>query len=466
MPILWDAVVIGAGPAGLSFATKASELGLKVLAIDEQATPGGQIFRNIENQTPGGLELLGKDYARGSSLIKAFYDSDADYLPNAVVWKIERDGRLCYSSNGVSSEIRAKRIVIATGAMERPVPFEGWTLPGVIGAGAVDTLYKTSGIVPKGPVTMVGNGPLMLSVAAHLKELGVQINYFLETKPTFSTISSAHLIPKALINTAYLLKGVAMLLKAKGSIGNWKQNVTAYSAEGKGRVESLSFSCGSKTEQIKTDSVIVHEGILPRSEFARQVNLEHCWNAVQRYWYPKVDLFGRSSEDNIYIAGDGSFVDGAEAAENKGLLAAIDISADLKQFPQCKKNDLVASVFRAMKRILAPRPFVDAVYRPRKDLYAMDDNTLVCRCEEVTAQQIRSAVIQGMESAEMVKSLTRCGMGPCQGRSCSSGLTELIARETGQLMENLSPISIRPPVRNLSIGEFATMNLINNSGKN
>lgn len=467
----WDAIVIGTGPAGLAFAATAAKLGLDVLAMDEQASPGGQIYRNIEHQTTEGMEVLGADYRNGKALVEAFFNSNAQYVPQATAWKIEADGRVCYSCNGESREISAHRVVIAIGAMERPVPFAGWTLPGVMGVGAVDTLYKSAGVLPKGPVTLVGNGPLMLSVAGHLNKLGIKIENYLETKPQFSTLSALPRLPRALAKPGYLFKGASMLMKMEDICKNVlkKKDVIHYAAKGNGHVETLSYQCnspwGKEKGEINTHSVLVHEGIIPRFEFAGQLHLAHRWNPVQRYWYPELDSFGRTSEENIYIAGDSGFVHGAVAAEKKGQLAAFSIAADLDRLPRGVKkfHGMVHPIMKSLKRELSPRPFVDMVYRPRPNLYAMDGETLVCRCEEVTARQIRTAISQGMKTPEMVKSITRCGMGPCQGRMCSTALAELIAEETGEKMTALSPLSIRPPVRNLPVGQLVRMTFLETS---
>lgn len=462
----WDAIVIGTGPAGLAFAATAADLGLDVLAIDEQSTPGGQIYRNIEHQTPQSIKLLGPDYEHGLSLVKEFRASRAAYLPNATVWKIETDGRLCYATKGESTQIRAKRIIIAIGAMERPVPFPGWTLPGVMGVGAVDTLFKNWGMVPEGPVTMVGSGPLMLSVAIHLSELGVEISHFLETQPAFASFKSLPHLPKALVKPSYLLKGSGMLMKA-GRVSKYrKRHITGYAAEGNGMVEKFSFKTGSSKETIDTRSLLVHEGIIPRSEFARLLNLEHLWEPVQRYWYPKVDTFGRTSEKNIYIAGDNNYIHGAIAAEKKGVLTAIDIAADLRKLSDLEKQKISTPVIKALNREKSVRPFIDAVYRPRPNLYATDDQTVICRCEEVTVEQIKLAIMQGMTTPEMVKSITRCGMGPCQSRMCSAALAEIVAKETGQMLQEIKPVSIRPPVRNLPIGQLTRLDLANSTKGN
>ena len=144
-----DIIIIGAGPAGLSAAIAAAGYGLDVLVVDEQPSLGGQIYRNIERASDHSLAILGPDYGQGLTLVERFRTSKAEYLGNAIVWRIDPNGNICFSRAGKSMEINAKHILIATGAMERPVPFKGWTLPGVMGAGAVDANFKSSNMVPR-----------------------------------------------------------------------------------------------------------------------------------------------------------------------------------------------------------------------------------------------------------------------------------------------------------------------------
>ena len=109
---------------------------------------------------------------------------------------------------------------------------------------------------------------------------------------------------------------------------------------------------------------------------------------------------------------------------------------------------------------LAPRPFVDALYKPRQDLYRISDDTLVCRCEEITAGDIRQAISEGCRDANEIKALTRCGMGNCQGRMCGNGLVEIIAGELEYEADKLQQLNVRAPVRNLSLLELSEVDLV------
>ncbi|MCG8530275.1 MAG: FAD-dependent oxidoreductase, partial [Desulfovibrionales bacterium] len=155
----YDLLVIGAGPAGLSAASAAAENGLDVILLDEQDLPGGQIYRSVTGRRAGKNFLSAEDRKDGLGIVARFKNSGATYLPKTTVWEAEPGHVIC-STEGQPQKIFAQCICIATGCMERPVPFEGWTLPGVMSAGSADLMYKSAGIVPHGPVVVAGNGPL------------------------------------------------------------------------------------------------------------------------------------------------------------------------------------------------------------------------------------------------------------------------------------------------------------------
>jgi thioredoxin reductase/bacterioferritin-associated ferredoxin len=455
-----EVIVIGAGPSGMACASRASESGLKVLVLDEQPTPGGQLYRNFEGQSVTSLRILGKDYAKGKDVIERFRRSGAEYLPQSVVWNIGKTGRVCFSHDGKSHEVLGKRIVIATGAMERPAPFPGWTLPGVAGAGGIDALFKSSFVLPKGPAVLVGSGPLMLLVAHHLHCAEVEVSHMLDTTPPGCLEQAFLHLPQAMKRFDYLLKGAGMLAKSIRTVGKTFRGVRSYRATGDFKVRSLAFHQDGKESVIPTEMVLSHEGIIPRTEFSRQLRLTHDWYPKQRYWHPRVDDYGRTTNPMVFMVGDGAFVHGGPAAALKGELAAIRIAGDLGFFTPREVSTAARPLKAALKREISPRPFVDALFQPRTDLYSVPDDTVVCRCEEVTAGAIRSMLSRGLKSVAQVKATTRCGMGPCQGRMCTIALAEIVAAETGYPMDKLVMPTVRPPVRNLPLGELAKMSLL------
>ncbi|AIT25573.1 NAD(P)/FAD-dependent oxidoreductase [Bordetella holmesii] len=178
----FDVVVIGAGPAGMSAALGLRAQNLRVLVVDEQPAPGGQIWRAVETMAATDTgRLLGEEYRAGAALAERFRQCGAVYEPQTQVWQIESGWHVYMTRNGRAEVVRADRIVLAIGAQERPAPFPGWTLPGVLTVGAAQILLKTSRQVPAAPVWVAGSGPLPLLYMAQLLRAGGKIAGWLDT---------------------------------------------------------------------------------------------------------------------------------------------------------------------------------------------------------------------------------------------------------------------------------------------
>jgi len=341
--------------------------------------------------------------------------------------------------------------------MERPVPFTGWTLPGVMAAGAADILYKSASVVPKGPIVVAGNGPLIPLITNHLLELGADIAAVVDTTPKSNIMKAAPHMPMALRDIPFLFKGLKMVVKMmRGKVPIYR-NGSKVTALGADRVEHVRFVAGETTHIVEAATLLVHEGILPRTHMTRALGLEHAWNPVQRYWYPVCDENGKSSRDGIYVAGDGVFVHGAAAAAAKGELAGIDAARALKVLTDEDVKRKRKRARKALGKALAPRKFVDGWFAPRKELYEVDDEVLVCRCEGVTASQIREAVKEGCHDVNDIKIRTRCGMGPCQGRMCGPALAEIAADALEREVPAVGSLRIRPPMRPVLFGEICAI---------
>ena len=157
----YDVVVIGAGPAGLAAAATAAEAGLSTLLLDENVGPGGQVFRAITSTPVTERDQLGADYWVGADLVQAARGSGAEIIQRATVWSLDRNLEIGVSVGGASAFVKARRVILATGALERPFPIPGWTLPGVMTAGAAQTMLKSSALVPDGHTVIAGQGPLL-----------------------------------------------------------------------------------------------------------------------------------------------------------------------------------------------------------------------------------------------------------------------------------------------------------------
>ena len=453
-----DLIVIGAGPAGLSAACAARACGLDVTLIDEQAAPGGQLFRNIE--TPMAQAILDpKDRETGLALVKRFRESGATYYPNAVVWGLEPHKVSC-TMNGKAEELTASFIVVAPGGMERPVPFPGWTLPGVMGAGGADILLRSGGSLTAdkdAPVVLAGNGPLLLLLAGHLLDAGVRIAAWLDTGSLSQRLLSGAAMPAALLDPPYLGKGLRMALRVLRGGVPVIRNARDIRALGADSLEKVSYAAKGETRELPAAVLLRHEGIIPRVQICNALGARLLWDRVQRCWYPDVDANGRTSLDGLYVAGDGAYVHGGDASRLKGWLAGIDAARRLGVISPAEAGRRAAGARRKLAVLRAARGFLRYVFAPDPKIFDVPDETLVCRCECVSAGAIRKAVAEGFHEVNEVKRVTRCGMGQCQGRMCGPALAEITARAQGARPDAVGCLHMRSPFRPVKLETYCNL---------
>ncbi|SIT02459.1 FAD-dependent oxidoreductase [Neptunomonas antarctica] len=456
---VYDLVIIGAGPAGMSAAATASSHGLKIVILDEQTAPGGQIYRSISNPAIADENILGADYYHGRSLLTAMRYANVDYLPGSIVWAVSPDLSISFSRAGKSSQIKAKKLLIATGAQERPVPFPGWTLPGVLTCGAAQILLKSSGLTPAAPLILAGSGPLLLLIAAQLNRAGVEIEAILDTTPKGRYLKSLRYLPAALRNLPLLIKGVGLLVELKRSGIRYVNNVSQLKAlPGSNQLLSkLQYSVDNRIETSSCTTLLVHQGVVPNVQLTRALQLEHQWDELQQCWKPSLDSWGESSQAGIFVAGDSGGIAGARAAEYMGELTAQRIAQQLGKLNKESLLKQTAKAGRLLYQQQAIRPFLDAMYQPADEFLKPSDETLVCRCEEVTAGQIRGMVAQGCTGPNQTKAFSRAGMGPCQGRLCGLTVAQIIADERKVPVKDVGYYKIRSPIKPLTIGEIADL---------
>jgi len=446
-----DVLVIGAGPAGMSAALDLQQRGLAVTVVDDLPSPGGRIFAAIESR-----EAHGGEERTGADLAARFRKDGGTYLPATEVWQIEVGPRVFVTQSGKARILKPRFVLMATGAQERPMPFPGWQLPGVMTIGGAQILLKTARQIPADPVWLAGSGPLLLLYAHQLISAGGAIAGVLDTTPTGSVAAAAKFLPGAVpYGWRDLARGLAWWVGLAST--RTIRGVTALEAVGSDRLESIRYTTRSgDTGEVPAKLLLVHDGVVPSLHSTMAAGCAHQWNDAQRCLEPIVDRFGRSSVPEIFVAGDGATIAGARAAIVSGKLAAIGIAhADGKVSAQ-DAEVAVAPLRRKLASAARFRRFVDQAYPPVE--MAIPDATMLCRCEEATAGQIRSALTGRPHlGADGVKLATRAGMGPCQGRQCGASLNRLIAEVHGVGREEAGFLRIRAPLKPLTLGELASL---------
>jgi len=443
----YDLVVVGAGPAGLAAASMAARAGLSTVLFDENSGVGGQIYRGITANPVRNRAILGEEYWAGSALASEAKASGALIVNGATVWSLDRTLTVGVSIAGQARMLTAKRVIIATGSLERPFPIPGWTLPGVMTAGGAQTLLKAQGLVPTGRTVMAGSGPLLWLLAAQILRAGGKIEAILDTGTRRNWLRAAMFLPDFLLSP-YFRKGLALLREVKARVDVIP--VGSVAAVGTDKLKEVV----ADGHRIPADLLLLHQGVVPNVNLAIAAGVAHRWNNRQLCFVPVLDQNFQSSVPGIAVAGDGAGIAGGTAAAERGRIAAIAAVRALK--PDAKIADPQTARQRLQREEMG-RAFLDELYRPVTALRQPEGDTIVCRCEEVTASQIRETAQMGCEGPNQMKAFLRCGMGPCQGRLCGLTVTELIAEERGTTPDEVGYYRLRPPVKPITLGELASL---------
>ncbi len=452
-----DVVVIGAGPAGLAAAALSARAGLDTVVFDENIAPGGQVYRSIDRTPLRRREVLGADYWAGESLLEQALSAGARIESATTVWSLDGERELGVVRDGSARMVQAAEVIIATGALERPFPIPGWTLPGVMTAGAAQTLLKSAGVVASGQVVLAGCGPLLWLLAAQTIRAGGRIALILDTTPRTAIFRAAAHLP-AFIASPLFRKGLALMREVRAQT-KVITGVVSLAAEGEGRLQAVSWTCAAGASgRMEAEHLLLHQGVVPNLNLAMSAGVEHRWDELQLCWRPVLDTFGGSSVPSIAVAGDGAGIAGAWAAEARGRLAAIAAVRRCVGMQSSAASEASERAAREdLRRHEAGRAFLDHVYRPAPQFRLPEGDTLVCRCEEVSARQIVDTVALGCEGPNQMKAFLRCGMGPCQGRLCGLTVTELIARERKLSPQAIGYYRLRPPVKPIALSALANM---------
>lgn len=454
-----DLIVIGAGPAGMAAAVEAAGVGLSVALLDEQPGPGGQIYRAVTGAGARRGDVLGADYLDGARLVRAVQASNVEHVAGAVVWQIEPDAdgiTVTFSQDGRTAQTRAARLVLATGALERAVPIPGWTLPGVMTAGAGQILLKTSGLVAERAV-LAGSGPLLYLLAVQMVRAGQPPLAVVETQGFGDMLRALPHLARGLRGWRTLAKGLGLLLALRRAGVRRFTGARDLAVEGEGRAQVLSFAAGGRVRRIACETVMLHQGVVPNTQISRALRMAHDWRAGQHAFAPRLDVWGESTVPGVFVAGDGAGIAGAVAAEAAGRLAGVQVAHQLDRIDAATRDARAREPAARLAAERALRPFLEVAYPPAAQVLSPADDTIICRCEEVTAGQVRGWAKLGCTGPNQTKAFNRVGMGPCQGRYCGLSVTMLLAQVHGMTPEAVGAYRIRPPYKPVTLGELASL---------
>ncbi|MCR8718301.1 NAD(P)/FAD-dependent oxidoreductase [Pseudomonas syringae] len=444
-----NVAIIGAGPAGIRAVQTLLAHGIKACLIDEGLRGGGQIYRRQpENFQRSAKALYGLESAKAVAVHQTLdaLAEQIDYRPQTLVWNAE-DHRLDTLRNGTADSIDFSRLIVATGATDRILPVPGWTLPGVYSLGAAQIALKYQGCAIGDSVVFCGSGPLLYLVAYQYAKAGANVVAVLDSAP-FSAQCKA--LPALLGQPATLAKGVyyRAWLSARGIPVH--QNAQLTRIEGEQRVSGIHWARNGKPSYLACDALAFAHALRSETQLADLLGCEFSWSPLNRAWLPTRDDCGRSSVAGVYLAGDGAGIMGADAAEMAGELAALGLLQD----SGVKVDGLRVSDLKAgLRRIERFRHGLETAFPFPEDWAAkVPDETVVCRCEEVTAGEIRSTVQDGHWQINRVKAMCRVGMGRCQGRMCGLAAAEIIAHESGRPVQQVGRLRGQAPIKPLPFG--------------
>ncbi len=442
-------VIIGAGPAGIRAAQTLLEHGVKPCLIDEGLRGGGQIYRRQpENFKRSPKDLYGFEAGKAIAVHKAMDDlaGSIDYRAQTLVWNAE-NGRLDTLSQGRAGHIDFSRVIVATGATDRILPVPGWTLPGVYSLGAAQIALKYQGCAIGENVVLAGSGPLLYLVAYQYAKAGASVVAVLDSAP-FSAQCRA--LPALLHQPATLAKGLyyRSWLTAHGIAVH--QDATLERIEGDKRVSGVRWQHKGQQKQLACDAVAFAHALRSETQLADMLGCTFAWNPLNRAWLPNRDDAGRSSVTGVYLAGDGAAIMGADAAQMTGELAALSLLEDSGHHIDRNRISTLQSRLQKIERF---RQGLETAFPfPVEWAARVPDETVICRCEEISAGEIRVTVQEGHWEINRVKAMCRVGMGRCQGRMCGMAAAEIIARESHRRLDDIGRLRGQAPIKPLPFG--------------
>ena len=433
-----DVLVVGGGPAGLSAAIAAAEAGATVVLLDERAAPGGQYAKPLAASHADAAPDA--QFRVGLALRHRAQQTGVRIEPESLAWGAFAPDEIGALVEGRAVTFHPRRLILAPGAHEAPVPVPGWTLPGVMTTGALQTLVRAQRVCPGDRPLIGGSGPLNLQLACELLACGVTPVAVVEASPE-PGLAAWRDAWRMLRSAPDLVRdGIVMRARLRGAGVPLLWNTRVVAAAGEGRLQFVRIASPGGERMLDADVLALNMGFQPEVGLARALGLPHRFvDTGLGHLATETDADGRTALATVFSVGDGATLGGARVAMARGRLAGLAAARDLGLRAP---DDPAARA--ALARALA---FQDALWRlfrvPDQAAAALPDDTVVCRCEEVTAGRLRAELAGGLTSLPALKKATRAGMGRCQGRFCAA----TIARLCPEAPDDWSFAAPRAPLR-------------------
>jgi NADPH-dependent 2,4-dienoyl-CoA reductase/sulfur reductase-like enzyme len=400
----FEVLVVGGGPAGLAAAVRAAEAGATVGLVDDNPNLGGQIWRGADQ---------GEAKTDASKWLVRLKAKGVTIICGASVFDQPQPGVLIAEDPAVLHILAYGKLILATGARERFLPFPGWTLPNVVGVGGLQAMVK-SGLPIRGKrVVIAGTGPLPLAVAAYLRKHGAKILVICEQASWTNLRSFGRSVLRQPSKISQGLRLMAQLAGVKFLTNAWVSR-----ADGKSLLECAVIQHNGKARAIPCDYLACGFHLVPNLE------LPMLLGCGIRNACVEVDDFQQTTVGSIFCAGEPTGIGGVELSILEGEIAGLAAAG----FEEEAKER-----FRERAKYSAFANALDLAFRLRPELASLPlPDTIVCRCEDV-----RYSHLDRHTSWRSAKLQTRCGMGPCQGRVCGPAV---------QFLFNWKSESVRPPI--------------------
>jgi NADPH-dependent 2,4-dienoyl-CoA reductase/sulfur reductase-like enzyme len=445
-----DVVVVGSGIAGIAAARKMAESHLRILVLDENLHPGGQILRHLP-KTGGVAQHFNPWVKAGQSIVSHLKDKRITLMNQAKVLGIE-DPRVLIieEKRGKTFEVKPRAILFATGARERFLPFKGWTLPGVFSTGAVQILMKSAGLLPARQILIGGAGLFLFTVAYEYvrsrgRVLALLDQGFLRGKVPSLTLLFAHILKFAegssylgrLIFSRVEVRHGTMIVEARG-----KKNLQDVVA---GRVDRKGRLIRGSEKVYKTPALAVGHGFVPNIELPQIAGCALTHDGALGGWIVKVTDGLETTEEDIFAAGEITGIGGARKSMIEGYISAASI---LQKFGKGVEKSSLSRLKEERRKHLCFGRYFNALYKvPGHAVASIADEAVVCRCEDLTMGDIKKAISEGHDTPGAIKKALRVGMGNCQGRTCGPVLHDILSLYAGRPGREIPPFSARIPVK-------------------